>query len=524
MKKAKYIIVLFIILLMSGCADIELPPEQTNCSWYINDTYTNSNWLYYDLKDMIDLNKNPSLNFWYNNTSDYGFNFTGLKDNVTIETYDKIVSDALYEITLCDDSSNCVRLSFSFDSDNIKQSQGTSTCNYPTLYYEAGDSTEAIRTYYFSTGNSNTENAYINIFNTKENNPDSDVQIEENWCSSYYVIKDNMFNNNANLILYFWNKEDHLYYAIDKIDSNVSLNDETLKTYSKFNANYNWQLVNDNLTYYDSINSTTFTLVEFNNMGNLISYDNNNKLICPDGYIQNSTSNATTGEYDGDKVSLISGERFKKLLGALKLPLSYLSLEALNIPLTINGNENATLNNDVEANNLLCFGDDCKLNAKYFTEQGLKNVKQYCNELYSNYDKYKNDPDNLKKRMDECIGFNNFYDELVNRGIVENFSNYCGILSQDFASKLKYFLNIIKVAGPLLALGLGTVDFVKVLANGDADKEMKNAFKRFLTRLGAAALLFLVPIILAFLLDLFIKPDLGYDPDNPFCDIVDWNN
>ena len=125
--------------------------------------------------------------------------------------------------------------------------------------------------------------------------------------------------------------------------------------------------------------------------------------------------------------------------------------------------------------------------------------------------------------MDECVSFNNFYSELVNQGIVDNLANYCGILSQDFAAKLKYFLNIIMVAGPLLALGLGTVDFVKVLANGDADKEMKNAFKRLLTRLGAAALLFLVPIILAFLLELFIKPDSGYDPDNPFCDVVDWN-
>ena len=126
--------------------------------------------------------------------------------------------------------------------------------------------------------------------------------------------------------------------------------------------------------------------------------------------------------------------------------------------------------------------------------------------------------------MDECVDFfNGFYNELINQGIIENLSNYCGVLSQDFAAKLKYFLNIIKIAGPLLALGLGTVDFVKVLANGDADKEMKNAFKRFLTRLGAAALLFLVPIILAFLLDLFMKPGLGYDSNNPFCDIVDWN-
>ena len=218
----------------------------------------------------------------------------------------------------------------------------------------------------------------------------------------------------------------------------------------------------------------------------------------------------------------INGNRYKELLGSLKTPLSSYASGALSIPLTIDGNENATLN-DVSGNNSLCPNGDCSSNAQYYTEQGLKNIKNYCNELYSNYEKYRNEPDSLKKRMDECVSFNNFYSQLVNQGIVDNLANYCGFLSQEFAAKLKYFLSIIKVAGPLLALGLGTVDFVKVLANGDADKEMKNAFKRFLIRLGAAALLFLVPIILAFLLDLFMKPGLGYDSNNPFCDIVDWN-
>ena len=230
-----------------------------------------------------------------------------------------------------------------------------------------------------------------------------------------------------------------------------------------------------------------------------------------------------SGEDIVDLENYLNGNRYKELLGSLKTPLSIYDSGALSIPLTIDGNTSATLN-DVDANDLLCSSSDCSSNARYYSEQGLKDIKNYCNELYSNYDKYKNEPNSLKKRMDECVSFNNFYSELVNQGIVDNLANYCGVLSQDFAAKLKYFLNIIKIAGPLLALGLGTVDFVKVLANGDADKEMKNAFKRFVTRLAAAALLFLVPIILAFLLDLFVKPGSGYDPDNPFCDIVDWNS
>ena len=249
--------------------------------------------------------------------------------------------------------------------------------------------------------------------------------------------------------------------------------------------------------------------------------------ICSITTKENGTAGNGNENLDSSEVEaftkFLNGSRYKELLGSLKTPLSSYASGALSIPLTIDGNKNATLN-DVDANNLLCSGGECSTNGKYYTEQGLRNIRQYCNELYSNYEKYKGESDSLKKRMDECVDFfNGFYNELINQGIIENLSNYCGVLSQDFAAKLKYFLNIIKIAGPLLALGLGTVDFVKVLANGDADKEMKNAFKRFLTRLGAAALLFLVPIILAFLLDLFMKPGLGYDSNNPFCDIVDWN-
>ena len=124
--------------------------------------------------------------------------------------------------------------------------------------------------------------------------------------------------------------------------------------------------------------------------------------------------------------------------------------------------------------------------------------------------------------MDECISFNDFYQELVKQNIINDLSIDCNILSEGLIDILRDFLNIIKIAGPLLALGLGTLDFVRTVASGDADKEMKNTFKRFSTRLIAAALLFLVPFILAFLMDLFLGNQDGYNSDNPFCSIVDW--
>ena len=127
------------------------------------------------------------------------------------------------------------------------------------------------------------------------------------------------------------------------------------------------------------------------------------------------------------------------------------------------------------------------------------------------------------KRIDECISFTEFYKDIVKNNVIEDYSNSCGILSKDIRDKLVWVLDIIKIAGPILAVGLGTLDFVKVVASGDADKEMKSAFKRFGTRLIAAVLLFLVPVILAFLMDTFLGNQSGYDSDNPFCDIVDWS-
>ena len=68
------------------------------------------------------------------------------------------------------------------------------------------------------------------------------------------------------------------------------------------------------------------------------------------------------------------------------------------------------------------------------------------------------------------------------------------------------------------------VSIIKTVASGDADKEMKNTFKKFGTRLIAAVLLFLIPFILAFLMDLFLGNQNGYNSDDPFCGIVEWSD
>ena len=235
-------------------------------------------------------------------------------------------------------------------------------------------------------------------------------------------------------------------------------------------------------------------------------------------YELSSESGAYADSGDDDLDRILSSDTYKNLLGQLKPPLSELSSRALSIPLVVDDNE-ITLN-EITANDNLCSGDDCTENAQYLTQEGLKEIQSYCNNVYSIY--AKNQYKNIDKRMDECISFNDFYQELVEQNIINDLSIDCNILSEGLIDILRDFLNIIKIAGPLLALGLGTLDFVRTVASGDADKEMKNTFKRFSTRLIAAALLFLIPFILAFLMDLFLGNQAAYNSDNPFCSIVDW--
>ncbi len=242
----------------------------------------------------------------------------------------------------------------------------------------------------------------------------------------------------------------------------------------------------------------------------------------PNDYSKPISGNPNLTGDDIRKVTqLIDGTLYKYLLGSLKMPLSKLYGLPLNFTLQVGSNKNYVFEN-ITANEDLCSNTECLNNANYYAEKGLKNIRSYCNDIYESYANGTNDV-YIDERMQECISFNSFYSTLVNEGIVNNLADYCGILSEDFVEKLSFFLNIIMIAGPILAILLGSVDFIKVIANGDADKEMKTAFKHFMIRVGSAALLFIIPLLLSFILNIFMANEGGYDPENPFCNVNDWS-
>ena len=67
---------------------------------------------------------------------------------------------------------------------------------------------------------------------------------------------------------------------------------------------------------------------------------------------------------------------------------------------------------------------------------------------------------------------------------------------------LQQIFTFIKVLGPILVVVLSSIDFIKVIAKGD-DDAMAKAQKKLFTRLVLAILLFLIPTLVAVLLDLF---------------------
>ena len=76
-----------------------------------------------------------------------------------------------------------------------------------------------------------------------------------------------------------------------------------------------------------------------------------------------------------------------------------------------------------------------------------------------------------------------------------------GLIGSNVLSFLSMIRNFIMIAGPILALVLGTYDLVVALASGDDDAK-KKGMKKMKNRLVAAVLLLLVPYILVLLLNI----------------------
>ena len=139
-------------------------------------------------------------------------------------------------------------------------------------------------------------------------------------------------------------------------------------------------------------------------------------------------------------------------------------------------------------------------------EFNIKNINEGCSQIYS------------RVNADEgcaikCLNFTDTLKELKEYYGINDNDAECGMSSRI----IKFIANVIrwiKYIAPVLAIILGILDFIKAIASQN-DDEMKKAQGKFVKRLIAAALLFIVPFILEFVLDKF-----NVAKDNTFCNLI----
>ena len=133
-----------------------------------------------------------------------------------------------------------------------------------------------------------------------------------------------------------------------------------------------------------------------------------------------------------------------------------------------------------------------QLNYLNLRNQSEEKVKSFCQSVLvnSNY----NDSNNCVK---ECISI----DEVIANRVGKETSGtkVCG-LSEKLIIYIANIVKWVKYIIPVIVIVLGILDFIKAIS-ADKEDEMKKAQGRFVKRLIAAALIFIIPFIIEFVLE-----------------------
>ena len=114
-----------------------------------------------------------------------------------------------------------------------------------------------------------------------------------------------------------------------------------------------------------------------------------------------------------------------------------------------------------------------------------------------------------------------FKEEEKKEEVPEQLLSGCDIIGQGkIYNRLKWIINIIRIAAPLLVIILGISSFVGAVFSGE-EKSVNEAKDKFIKRLVAAIVLILIPFIIKFLADITgILFDLGINADDIFCKLI----
>lgn len=122
--------------------------------------------------------------------------------------------------------------------------------------------------------------------------------------------------------------------------------------------------------------------------------------------------------------------------------------------------------------------------------------------------------ENVKSCMTACSSLKDDIADMCGYENDQSSTQQCRTFGERTLAWIFKIINMIRYLIPVILIVLGVLDFIKTIASDD-DGEIKKAGTRFVKRLIAAALIFIVPLVLQFILNIFNIP--GLDPNNPFC-------
>lgn len=138
-------------------------------------------------------------------------------------------------------------------------------------------------------------------------------------------------------------------------------------------------------------------------------------------------------------------------------------------------------------------------------------IRQYCKTILQNFEY---DGSLEGDCIDSCLNIEDtIYKFRKKNGLVNTASTECGF-SKRLLNFVANVMKWVKFILPVIVIVLGILDFIKAIG-AEKDDDIKKAQKKFIYRLIAAALIFIVPFILEFVLD-----KLGFSDYTSGCGVI----
>ena len=157
-----------------------------------------------------------------------------------------------------------------------------------------------------------------------------------------------------------------------------------------------------------------------------------------------------------------------------------------------------------------CNSDLCKRNVISDMQQVETNLNSRCDNVLQNYEYSESQKDCIKQCLNLDVTLNDLKKgtDLYSYRVYDDNPNSCNFSSRLVAWIMKV-LEWIRYIVPVLLIILSIMEFIKAVSSDEEDA-IRKAGSRFVKRLIVAALIFVLPLILEFLLGIFNIPVKDY--------------